>query len=651
MKLKNLIALFTILVLLQAHAQSEPNNVLITIDGDSIESSEFIRVYNKNLELVVDESQKNIEEYLKLFINYKLKLKEAVSLGLHNKPNYLQEFSNYKKQLAKSYMKDSKVTEALVQEAYQRISYDVKASHILVRVSETASPKDTLAAFNSITKLRKRAVDEGFESVRASVHDGQKIYGEKLGYFSGFKMVYDFENVAFNTPVGEISQPFRTSFGYHILHVLDKRKSQGERTVAHIMLLNKSRDSLALDPELKIQELYKKLKQGESFEALAKQFSEDKNSSVKGGLLPPFGRGQLNVQEFEDISFGLTSIDDVSEPFKTNYGWHIVTLKEIKPLPEFETMKSELVEKVTRDDRSKLIDQDIISKLKKRYLISSVQPALNYFEALFLEDTSQTTWQLPARFLADKPLVKIGNKQFLYHDFADYLIKSTPRQRSSENIKAVLASAYQTFLSDNLIAYHEDNLEFENESFAHIVSEYREGLLLFELMENTIWNASETDSVEIQNYYITNKDNYKTPKRISGVIASSTKRKTLKKTSKLLANGETIENIKKMVNTKNKIEVVFSQGVFEKNHQSLPSNFEYQKGISKIYSHNKAFVLVQVNDVTEPILKTFEESKGNVISDYQNFKESNWLIDLKEKYPVIIHQEALKAVKQHINKS
>lgn len=647
MKLRAFLSLFFIILFLKVNAQSNSKEVLFTVDDEPVYTSEFLRVYNKNLDLVQDESQKDVDEYLKLFTNYKLKLKEAEVLELNKKPSYLRELSNYKTQLAKSFMKDNKVTDALVEEAYQRISYEVNANHILVKLPANATPQDTLIAYDKIMKLRERVLNEGFEKVRAEVHNGQTIYGEKLGYFSGFKMVYNFETAAYNTKAGEISQPFRTQFGYHIINVLDKRKSRGERTVAHIMLVDKKNDTID-NPEVRIQEIYKKIKQGEDFESLAKHFSDDKSSASKGGLLSPFSGGQLSAQEFEDVAFALKNIGDVSEPFKTSYGWHIIKLYDKKLIPEFEAIKPELVEKVKRDDRSKLIDEALVNKLKKHYNISSKQTALSYFESIFNDDYFKRTWQLPNDFTANKTLVKIGNKQFSFGDFGEYLLKTQRNPTQRESYQSIISNKYELFLNDNLVKYHEDNLENENEEFSFIVDEYRDGLLLFDLMETTIWNAGKTDSIGIQEYYKKHENNYVFPKRIDAIVASSQKQKTLKKVSKLLEKGMALDQIKSLVNSNDKIDVIFTSGIIDSKHQALPENFDFKKGISKIYNHNNTFVVVQVKNVLPETQKTFEEAKGSVISDYQTFKEENWVEELSEKYKVVINTVALQNVKAQI---
>ena len=643
------ISIFSIFIT-NVNGQSANKDILFKVDGEPVYVSEFLRVYNKNLDLVQDESQKDVDEYLSLFTNYKLKLKEAKALELQEKPTYIRELDSYKKQLAKSFITDAKVTDALVEEAYERISNDVKASHILIKIPENANPNDTLTAYNSILNLRNRALKEGFDKVRQEVHNGQTVYGEDLGYFSGFRMVYPFENAAFNTKVGDISQPFRTRFGYHIVYVQDKRKSRGERTVAHIMVVEKPGDSLAEKPEDRIQDIYKKLKQGEDFEALAKQFSDDTNSAPNGGMLAPFSGGQINSNEFESAAFGLNDIGEVSEPFKTQYGWHIVKLYGKKPIASFEEMKPELEQKVKRDERSKLIDEALYAKLKAKYNVPEKQPALTYFASILNADYFKSTWQLPKDFTADKPLVKIGNKQLTYKDFGDYLVSVQRNTAAKTDFKTVVSKHYNEFLNTNLVTYQEDNLENENEEYAHVVAEYRDGLLLFDLMETTIWNTAKTDSLEIQDYYNSHKNKYLTPKRVDAVVASSKDQKTLKKVAKLLKKGMALQQIKALVNSNDKIDVIFTVDTMGVNHQALPKGFEFNEGISKIYNHNNAFVLVQVKEVFPETQKTLEEAKGLVISDYQAYKEEKWLKELAEKYKIVINQEALKNVKSQIKK-
>ncbi|MCB4797492.1 peptidylprolyl isomerase [Neotamlana laminarinivorans] len=646
MRASGFLSLFISLLTISLHAQTNKEEVLFTIDDEPVYTSEFLRVYNKNLDLVQDESQKNIDAYLELFVNYKLKLKEAHVLGFDKKRNYIRELSNYKKQLAKSFMREPEVTDALVEEAYQRISFDINANHILVKLEETANPQDTLLAYNKINSIRNRALNEGFEKVRQDVHNGQTIYGEKLGYFSGFKMVYNFETAAFNTKVGDISEPFRTRFGYHIVNVIDKRPSRGERTVAHIMLQTKSDNKENL--EVKINEIYQKLNQGEDFGALAKQFSEDKSTSKNGGKLSPIVGGQLRSQKFEDVAFGLQNVGDYSKPFKSEYGWHIIKLYNKKPVPEFQTIKAELTQKVERDDRSKLIDAALISKLKVKYNITE-KPDLSYFVSILNDSYFNKNWFLPPSFVGKKDLVVIGNRTLSYKNFGNYLVRSQQNVSAKIPFKTIVDNAYNNFLNENILRYHENNLEFENEDFANIVSEYRDGLLLFDLMENTIWNSSLNDTVGIKNYYDKNKSNYFSEEKIDAIVASSSSKKILKQVSKFLKKGSEEAEIKSMVNTENAINILFTSGELRKPHQALPETIEFKEGVSPIYKHNDNYVVVKINKVIPSKQLTLVEAKGLVTSDYQEQKEHNWIKALHNKYQVKINKEALKKVETQLN--
>lgn len=650
MKITYFFVLFQFFLCVVLNAQTLDQDVLLEVDGDPVLVSEFMTVYNKNLNLVQDESQKNVDEYLKLFTNYKLKLKEAKTLELDKKPAYNRELSSYRKELAENFMTDNTVTEALVEEAYSRISNEVKAQHILVLLSENASPADTLSAYNKVSKLRDAALSEGFEHVMKQRADGKTIIAEELGWFNGFKMVYAFENAAYNTAVGETSQPFRTRFGYHIVNVQDKRKSRGECIVAHIMILKKEGETSIADSESRIQDIYQKINQGEDFESLAKQFSEDKSSASKGGLLPPFSGGQLSTPAFEDVAFGLEEIGEVSRPFKTQYGWHIIKLYNKKPVEDFVSLKAELVNKVQRDERSKRIDNAFYDKLKAIYNVSAQAADLDYFVSVLTADYYISKWKLPVDFIRDKILFTIGDQVFTYHDFGNYIIKNQRRVSRDTPFETIISTKYTDFLNSNLVAYHEANLEKQDPEFANIINEYRDGLLLFDLMETTIWNTAKTDSLEIEKFYDLNKNNYVLPERIDAVVASSTKEKTLKKVAKLLAKDMPLEQIKNLVNSNDAVDVIFTSGVMDAEHQALPKPFKFKKGLSKIFKHHDAFEVVQVKSILPETQKEFSECKGAVISDYQKDKEEKWMKSLADKYEVVIHNDVFKSVKSQLEK-
>ncbi|MCB0463059.1 MAG: peptidylprolyl isomerase [Flavobacteriaceae bacterium] len=626
--------------------QIKGKDVLFTVNNEPVFANEFIRVYNKNLDLVQDESQKDVDQYLNLFINYKLKLAEAKTLGFDKKPSYLREFESYKKQLSKNYLTDSNVTDALVKEAYDRISYDVYARHILVRID--AHEKDTTEAYNKILGLRERLLKEGFDKVKASAHNGNTIFVEDLGYFSGFKMVYEFENEAYKTPVGEVSKPFRTQFGYHVVEVLDKRKSRGEVTVGHIMVLNQQKDSTVI-PEVRINEIYKLIQQGQEFEDLAKQFSEDQSSARNGGKLTPFKSGQLASVKFENEAFNMKNIGDISEPFQSDYGWHIIKLYEKTPLEPYEDVRNELEQRVKRDSRSKLINASMSKNLRKKYNVSSKNSALVYFQTLVDESYFNKAWNIPETLKKDEQLVTIGKKTFTYLDFANHLKASQKSVSEKLSPQDLINMQYDAFLDKEVLAYHEENLEFENEEFANILNEYREGLLLFDLMESKIWNAVKNDTIALKNYYEANKSKYTWPERIDAIVITSANNDYIKKAKKALENNMGIDDIKAQLNTKAQQNIIVTTGLMAREDQTFPATFVFKKGISEIYEHNKSFHVAKINEVLPESTKSFEDAQGPVISEYQTIYEDNWLKELTAKYKININKDVLEKVKSQIH--
>ena len=650
MKIKFLFFLLVSFFSISISAQINDNDALFTVDNDKVLASEFIRVYNKNLDLVKDESQKDIDNYLELFINYKLKLQEAKKLGFNEKPEYIRELSNYRKQLAKNFLTDSQATDELVKEAYERVSYEVNASHVLIRVSEDAPAEDTLKAYNEILKLRDQVLKEGFEAVKNKVHNGQTIFAEDLGYFGGFRMVYPFESAAFNTPVGELSQPFRTRFGYHIVKIFDKRKSKGEVEVAHILISKqkKADDSISQNPEQRINDIYTKLQQGENFESLAKQFSEDKNSASKGGKLSPFNSGQLNSKTFEETAFNLENQGDYSKPVETDLGWHIIKLINKKPVESFENMKGQLELKVKRDSRSNLINEAFVKKIRDHYKVTDNYEALQYFKTIVTDSFYKRKWEIPENLNKEKHLNSIGEKQLTYLDFANYLKNAQRKLRNRKPLELIVKDNYKEFIDSHVLKYYEDNLENENKEFSNIVDEYRDGLLLFDLMESEIWNAAKKDSMAVKDYYEKNKEDYFVNERVDALVASSPKETVIKKVSKMLSNGMTEIKIKDALNKKGKVNVIFTSGLMEKGHQALPPEFQFKEGLSKIYKHNDSFVVVNVNKILPREQLSFEEAKGRVITNFQDQKEKSWIQELHLKYKVVVNDEILNKIKAQI---
>ncbi len=633
-------------LLLNFLIMGQDKRTLLTIEDESVTVSEFLKLYNKNLDLVKDSSQKEIDNYLQLFVDYKLKLQEAKQLGLDKEEKYIKELSNYRKQLTKNYLADSEVTDALVKEAYERSSYDVKASHILIMNS--AVGEDTLRAYNKLMDYRKVLDEQDFDVARQKFHNGKTIVVEDLGYFSAFKMVYDFETAAYNTTPGTVSMPFKTDFGYHVVKVYDKRPSRGTATAAHIMVASKQNDS-TINPETRINEIYQKLQQGESFEALAKQFSDDKSSARNGGKLKPFKSGQLSSTVFEDATFGIKKVGAYTKPIQTEFGWHIIKLLELQPAQDFETLEPSLKVRVKRDSRSKLINSTMAKKLFETYDVKLNPNTRTYFKNAISDDYFSGKFELPVGYKGNDPVITINGQAFNNNEFVQFLKSKQRRYMANKiSVNALIDKELKAFYDQSLLNYREQNLENENQEFADILKEYKDGLLLFDLMEKEIWNKASIDTLGLQSFYNKNASSYNWEDRVDVTFATSKSKKDLQKVKAMLNDDKTVEGIKEAFGKENKNSVLFTNGIFELTSTKLPKNLEAKKGVSDIYEHNESYHVFHIKEVLPSAPKTFKEAQGKVTSDYQNFIEENWVSALRKKYKVSVDEKILEELKEKI---
>ena len=636
-------------------AQQLEDKTLLTIDGNEYDAGTFMRVYLKNLDIVQDAAQKDMDNYLQLYIDYRLKLLQAREMGLQNGESYKQELESYRNSLAESYLTDNEVTEALVQEAYARMTQEVNASHILVKATRTATPEDTVAAYKKIELLKNRVANcEDFAMVARNESEGPSaISNGELGWFGPFKMVDEFENAAYETEVGQVSDIFRTDFGYHILKVNDMRKAPGDVTVAHIMTYDQRADSTATAQE-RIQEIYGQLETGRDFAAMAKEFSEDINSSRNGGTMPRFGTGGLNAPEFEQAAFEIDQINTYTKPVQTKYGWHIIKLLEKHPVPSFEESEENLRKQIQNSPRSRKITEAFTNKLIAKYKVQF--PKINSYTTHFPEVTDSLMtgkWKFQAGTGKAKKLFVIKDQSYTAADFYEFAAKKQLKEyRQFGSLEEKLAAYYKEFVNDSLIAYYDQNLERDNKDFAFIYGEYKEGLLLFDLMEKKVWEEAKVDSIGQMKYYEAHKEKYRWKRRLDIVMTQSTTQDVAQKVRGLLLKGDDVEEIKEQVNETGNTKVMVSTGIVEETYPRLPKEFKVQEGVSTVFEkeENGFYKVIKVNEVLEPSIKTFEEARGNVINDYQQELEKQWMDNLREGRKIKVNEKVFQQVKQEITK-
>lgn len=621
------------------------NAALITIDGEPVPADEFLYVFNKNQYNIDSISQRQeVLDYLELYVNFKLKVKEAEELGIHETDAFKEELEGYRKQLAKPYLTERKVTEDLIEEAYQRLKTEINAAHILLSLSPNASPEDTLKAYNKAIDIRRQAIQgKDFHQLarQYSEDPSATMNGGDLGYFTALQMVYPFEDAAYKTPKGQISMPVRTRFGYHLIYVKDKRPSQGQVKVSHIMVRAtqgiSAEDSIAA--RKKIYEIYEQLRKGADWFEMANQYSDDIASKASGGALPWFGTGSM-IPEFENAAFSLSEEGKFSEPIKTAYGWHIIRLDDKKPLEPFEVLQPTLEMKVSKDSRAELNKAALIKRLKQE---NDFRPNDEMITAATEDIDSSLVmgqWTYTAENQAlNNPLFTIKDKAYTVKDFYDYI---TEKQRPQRNMTVAqyMQVLYEQFSEEQLIAYEEAHLPEKYNEYRMLLKEYRDGILLFELMDKKVWSKAVEDTAGLRNFYEQHLSNYQWGERAKARIYVTTSQQKLDSVkTKNLLNQDDLENKDLALN-------VF-KGEYEQSDLPVLSKISWAPGTYDTQYDNRYYYIV-VEEILPPVTKKLNEIRGQVISDYQNHLEKEWVSVLREKHEVQINDEVLNYVLEQI---
>jgi peptidyl-prolyl cis-trans isomerase SurA len=625
--------------------------VLMTIGNTKVTVSEFENVYHKNNSKEGAADAKSLNDYVDLFVNFKLKVKEAEELGLDTVKSFKEELAGYRKQLAQPYLTDKDVNEKLLKETYDRMQEDVHASHILVKVTENALPKDTLEAYNKILKIRSRVMKgEDFNKVAAekgiSDDPSSKDNGGDLGFFTSLQMVYPFESAAYSTKVGEVSMPVRTRYGYHIIKVTERRKAQGDVQVGHIMVKttpNMTKED-SLNAYTKITEIYNKLKAGSKFEDLAQEFSDDKTSAKKGGELPWFGTGKMPI-EFEKTSFSLSNKGDYSKPMRTKYGWHIIKLIDKRGLASFDDMKNELKAKVTKDSRSQVGRASLIAKVKSEYKFKENPKLIDEFVKVLDTTLFEGRWEVLKASGLKKPMFNFNDKVYTQTDFANY-ISSHQSKRPKTDYKLVLNQLYKQFVEESAVAYEEARLDQKYPEFKALMQEYRDGILLFELTDQKVWSKAVKDSVGSKAFYEKNKTNYMWDERAEATVYTAANDKVAAEVRGLMKKKKSEKDILAAVNKDSQLNLQTETRVFNKGeNEFVDKNWNPGTSADMKSEKDKKTVIVVTSKLLKPEPKSYMDSKGMVTADYQNHLEKEWITSLKAKYPVTVDKAVLSTIK------
>ena len=646
-----MIKLFCLICLsiLTFNLSAQKKDKVVMIIGDvPVTREEFTANYQKNNTNVLDaKDKKTPEEYLDLYINFKLKVLEAKSMGYDTARAFVEELKGYRKELARPYLTDVSYNEEMVKTAYHRTQHERKASHILIMVNPEASDVDTLKAWNKISDIRKQIIDGADFNEMALQHSEDPSAKENkgmLGYFSAFQMVFPFEDMTYKTPVGQVSEIIRTRFGYHIIKVHDERLTRGEIKVAHIMKMfpRQASEETIANLKIKIDSIYQLAISGQDFAELAKKYSDDKQSAVEGGVMNWFTPTNM-VPEFAEASFALGKDGDISPVIRTPYGWHIIKRIELRTPPPFEKMRAELESKIKNNPAiSKYSDDAFDQKLRAAYQLKVNQENLDKLAPLVGDTIKAKGWPDSANAIKDNTLFQFAKQSFSVGKFINYL-NDQKFPASAANAGAQLKTMLNKYINQELINYEDAQLEKKHTEFARVINEYHDGILLFNISKDKVWDVASTDSVRLEQFYNATPKKYYFGDRFKGWIVKSIDNETRLKVETLLDKKETttIQEIKELFNTSTENNVEITEVAVEKGDDPVIDYFIWSGPKPAGFDETTTFVQ---GKVVQNEQKSLKDAWGLYSSDFQEQVEKEWIDSLKKKYPVKINKKVLSKI-------
>ena len=639
---KNLIpALLFALATCTTALAKDNDPVVMTINGQKVLRSEFEYFYNKNNDQDVAE-EKTFDEYVDLFVNYKLKVQEALSRGIDTTQAYIDELAGYRKQLAEPYLYNENWKKQAVNDVIANRKYEVHAAHILISLKEDASPVEVAAAQAKLDSVKTLLANgASFDALAREVSQDPSAAqnGGDLGYFSVLQMVYPFEEAAFNTPVGEVTQ-CRSQFGLHLLKVIDKRESAGEVLVAHIMKMfprNLPKQIAMQQNKNYIDSVYTRLKAGEDFAVVAAACSDDQYTAKNGGAYPWINSSARFPKEWLDVAYSLNP-GEISQPFATDFGWHIMKqLERRKEAPLDSAALAQMEEIVTRDPA------------RKAHYVKQIEDGWMVSEKLKLNE------KMLSNANRSKVVMTIGKQKYTLKQFDDFC---AAKYGSDVNIVPV-NQRVDAWKRAEILAYMDANLENRNAEFKNLYKEYHDGILLFDVAGGEVWDKAAQDTVGLRQYFANHKDKYNwaEPHFKGAFIECADDELLVTALKRIYDNCSNIQECANQVRAQILTDTILTPNPKQPRFHIV--NGLYAPGDNNTVDRQELKLDVKAKEprTTMPIQMTYgrvlkdgpeemEDVRGAVIADYQNELEEQWCKQLRSKYSVSINKAELDKLKK-----
>lgn len=632
-----------------------PTSILFTIGKEQVSAGEFVKVYQKtNVNGEADFSEKSLRDYLDLYVNFRLKVKEAKDMKMDTTAAVLNEFKTYRSKLTPSYMFDT----TLVREAYRRMQTELHVQHLLVKLDANAPPADTLKAFKKIMNWKKLLAAKKFDfnqlAADSSGDPSAKDNRGDLGWLTAMQVIYPFESAAYNLKPNVVSAPVRTQFGYHLIRVIETRPSQGTITVSHLFIKvqAKATDDDQTKAKAKIDSLYGLLKSGANWDDLVKNFSQDKTSSGSGGQLKPFTTGQM-VPEFEQAAFALKNPGDISQPVKSKFGWHIIKLVEKKQLGSYDAMKDEIKKKIENGPWKDYAHQSFVSKLRKDYQFKEFpDKKLALFSKIdspllkgVWNDSMVSRMKDPVFTLTDSKWVP-ETRSYTQADLADFIEKNQRKFMNNKGGKqAILNSLYDQFVNNSITNFEDSRLESKYGPFRDLMEEYMNGILLFDLASDKVWTKAVEDTTGLKAFYDQNKNNYMGLEKVSVTTYACKDAACAEALKKYQDKGLKNDDILAKLNKKVKNNLSITTDEFEKGKGTEIEKLGWgTAGTQYTVKSDSVIRVLRIDKVLPPAPKPLSEVKGYVVADYQEYLEKQWIGQLRQKYPVSVNEQVFQSL-------
>jgi peptidyl-prolyl cis-trans isomerase SurA len=624
------------------------SQTLFTYGNHSVTKDEFLRAYNKNKTASTDKEQA-LKEYLGLYTKFKLKVQAARDMHLDTLPSLQSDLQNFRTQIENNYLQDDKEADILVNEAFSRSQKDIHTQHFYVLINDKMPPADTLKLYKAINEaydeLKKGGTD--YDEIVSDIKEKiAPVQGNDMGWITVFTLPYEYENVVYSLKPGQVSKPYRSKKGWHIFKNEEERPAVGKIKIAQILLAVPAGNINMRDHAKQLADsIYEALKSGADFGELAKEYSNDRRTYMNNGIMPEFGVATYDG-DFEKVAFSLKDDSDISKPFQTEFGYHIIKRLSRSPIPENksdEAYMTNIKQQVLGDTRIALAKE----KFLKEVLVKTGYKKNNSIN-------EKDLWKITDSFAISNKKISSGNvnENTVLFSFNNAKVKVADWMQYIRNVKSTYAAhapqtheeLYNNYVSVAALENYKDRLEKFNPEFKYQLQEFKDGNMLFEVMEKKVWSKASADSAGLEKYYNEHKANYKWNVSADAVLFSCANAAAAKTAVEEIKKGTKWNDV-----VKDNPQIQADSGRYELSQIPVKEKTNFTAGLitEPFVNSGDGTSIFSLIIKTYPAnqQRSFADARGLVINDYQNFLEKKWIEELEKQYPVKINEKVFLSIK------